>query len=132
MSDLKTQLARKIRTDVLSFYRKISSLGAPGAHVYMVDMPRYFIQFYINGYSFDLVFEYLCFVKSLNYEDFRNVSNHERHTAGHLSKDNVIDIYDILMILCLAFHLVFALNICTPRTAKGVSGHERHVRWHLR
>ena len=28
-SDFKIQLARKIRTDVLSLYRKISSLGAP-------------------------------------------------------------------------------------------------------
>ena len=29
LSDLKIQLARKIRTDVLSIYRKVSSLGAP-------------------------------------------------------------------------------------------------------
>ena len=29
LSDLKIQLARKIRTDILSLYRKTSSLGAP-------------------------------------------------------------------------------------------------------
>ena len=28
-NDFKIQLARKIRTDVLSLYRKMSSLGAP-------------------------------------------------------------------------------------------------------
>ena len=32
-NDFKIQLARKFRTDVLSLYRKMSSLGAPGLYI---------------------------------------------------------------------------------------------------